>query len=222
MITRLILAMLVSIAAWAQAAKPERFATAIAAFLEQDKVSAPPRGGILFIGSSIFRQWKNLGEQMAPLPVFNRAFGGSQTTDILHYMDQVALPYVPRMIVYYCGSNDVNAGRTAGEIAQGYREFAARVHAKLPETRIYYVSILRAPQKKDRWDVVDAANSMVESFSKTDPRLGYIDANPAVFHTSGQPRIDLYQKDLLHYLEPAYVEFTAIIRPVIERSWKSR
>ena len=219
---RLTIAIMLAVAAWGQAAKPERFASAIAAFLEEDKVNAPPKGGILFIGSSIFRQWKNLGEQMAPLPVFNRAFGGSQTTDILHYMDKVALPYAPRMIVYYCGSNDVNAGRTAGEIAQGYREFAARVHAKLPETWIYFVSILRAPQKKDRWAVVDTANSIVESFSKTDPRLGYIDANPAVFNSSGQPRIELYQKDLLHYLEPAYVEFTAIIRPVIERSWKSR
>ena len=122
---------------WGQAAKPERFAATIAAFVENDKVNPPPKGGILFIGSSIFRQWKNLGEQMAPLPVFNRAFGGSQTNDILHYMDQVVLPYAPRIIVYYCGSNDVNAGIPASEITLRYSTFVDRVHEKLPETRIF-------------------------------------------------------------------------------------
>lgn len=207
---------------WGQAAKPERFAATIAAFVENDKVNPPPKGGILFIGSSIFRQWKNLGEQMAPLPVFNRAFGGSQTNDILHYMDQVVLPYAPRIIVYYCGSNDVNAGIPASEITLRYSTFVDRVHEKLPETRIFYVSINRAPQKREKWDVVDTANTIVELKSRTDKRLGYIDVNVALFDKSGRPRLELYQKDQLHFLEPAYVEFAAIIRPVIERSWNTR
>lgn len=200
-------------------ANPARHAPAIAKFLEQDQKLAPPKDGILFIGSSIFRQWKNLSEQMAPLPAYNRAFGGSQTHDILHYMDKVVLPYSPQVIVYYCGSNDVNAGKSATEIVQGYTEFVERVHARLPKTRILYASILKAPQKKDRWDVVDTANQIIESFSKSDPRLGFIQLNTAVFDRAGQPRLELYQKDMLHYLEPAYAEFTAVIRPVVERAF---
>ncbi|MBL8240624.1 MAG: hypothetical protein JNM66_24610 [Bryobacterales bacterium] len=207
---------------WGQAAKPERFAAAIESFLESDKHNPPPKGGILFIGSSIFRQWKTLEQQMAPLPVFNRAFGGSQTNDILHYMDQVVLPYAPKIIVYYCGSNDINAGLEAEAIAQRYATFADRVHARLPETRIFFVAINRAPQKRAKWDVVDAANGIVERRSRTDRRLGYIDVNPALFDKAGQPRLELYQKDQLHFLEPAYAEFTAIIRPVIERAWNTR
>jgi hypothetical protein len=222
MILRLAVSLLLAIPVFAAEAKPERYAAAIQAFLEQDKADPPPKGGILFIGSSIFRQWKSLGEQMAPMPVFNRAFGGSQTNDILHYMDQVVLPYAPKIIVYYCGSNDVNAGIPATEIAGRYSTFVKRVHAQLPSTRIFYVSINRAPQKKDHWDVVDAANGAVAAFTKTDSRLGYIDVNPALFDTAGQPRVELYQKDMLHFLEPAYVEFTAIIRPVIEAAWNSR
>jgi lysophospholipase L1-like esterase len=222
MMMRLAASLLLAIPVFAADAKPERFAPAINAFLEQDKMDPPAKGGILFIGSSIFRQWKSLGEQMAPLPVLNRAFGGSQTNDILHYMDQVVLPYAPRIIVYYCGSNDVNAGIPATEIAGRYATFAKRVHAQLPATRIFYVSINRAPQKKERWDVVDAANRMVVDFTQKDARLGYIDVNPALFDAAGQPRVELYQKDLLHFLEPAYVEFTAIIRPVIDAAWKAR
>lgn len=219
---RLIPIAFLAVAGWGQNAKPERFAAAIAALEEQDKSAPPAKGAILFIGSSIFRQWTNVAEHMAPLPVFNRAFGGSQTNDILYYMDRIVLPYEPRMIVYYCGSNDVNAKIPAQEIAGRYFQFVERVHARLPETKIFYVSINRAPQKQANWDVVDAANAMVEKRSKLDARLGYIDVNPALFGKDGAPRVELYQKDMLHFLAPAYLEFTAIIRPVIEKAWKTR
>ena len=222
MILRLAVSLLLTVPLGGAEAKPERYAEAIHTFLEQDKVNPPPAGGILFIGSSIFRQWKSLGQQMAPLPVFNRAFGGSQTNDILHYMDKVVLPYAPKIIVYYCGSNDVNAGIGADVIAKRYEEFVKRVHAQLPGTRIFYVSINRAPQKRDRWDVVDAANRLVADYTKSDARLGYIDVNPVLFDAAGQPRVELYQKDMLHFLEPAYTEFTAVIRPVIQSAWKTR
>jgi len=44
-----------------------RFEEAIQAFLAADRVSPPPKHAILFVGSSIFRQWTNVAEQMAPL-----------------------------------------------------------------------------------------------------------------------------------------------------------
>jgi hypothetical protein len=83
------------------------FGDEIDRFVAQDRISPPPEGAILFIGSSIFVEWKDLRMQMAPLPVINRAFGGAQTWEVLHYMDRIVLPYKPKIIVYYCGSNDV-------------------------------------------------------------------------------------------------------------------
>ena len=199
--------------------KAPRFAGEIEAFLKADRIQPPPTNGILFIGSSIFRRWTNLQQQMAPLPVYNRAFGGSQTPEVLAYMDQIVLPYAPRMIVYYCGSNDIGAGRTAEQIADGFLQFVARVHQQLPATRIFYVSINRAPQKQDQWDVVDAANFAVKAYCAKDKKLEYIDVNPALFDSAGQPRLDLYLPDKLHFKEPAYDDFTAIIKPALEKAW---
>ena len=198
---------------------PQRFEKDIDAFLAADKTNPPPKDGILFIGSSIFRLWTKLPAQMAPLPVYNRAFGGSLTTDQLFYMDKIVLPYEPRIIVYYCGSNDVNAERKAGEIFDGFRVFAERVHAKLPQTRIFYVSINRAPQKKEKWAVVDAANKLARDYCAKNQELAYIDVNPALFDRNGKPRIELYQPDKLHFKEPAYDGFTAIIKPILTRAW---
>jgi hypothetical protein len=197
-----------------------RFADQINAFLDQDRTAPPQKEAILFIGSSIFRQWTNVKEHMAPLPVFNRAFGGSRTWEVLHYMDRVVLPYRPRIIVYYTGSNDVNAGERAPAIAGRIKAFVSKAHAALPETLIYFVAINRSPDKRDRWNVVDAVNADLKALSATTPYLRYIDLNPALFDSRGEPRTELYLPDGLHFHPPAYDLFAAIIKPVLTEAWQ--
>ena len=196
-----------------------RFEKDIQAFEQADKASPPPQGGILFVGSSIFRLWTGLQAHMAPLPVFNRAFGGSRTAEQLHYMDRIVLPYRPRVVVYYCGSNDVNANESAEAIASRYQEFSERIRVALPETRVYFASIIKAPQKRDRWEVVEAANARVRDFSARTPGRFFIDLHPALEQAPGQPRMDLYLADQLHYLPPAYDRMAEVIKPILATAW---
>lgn len=197
----------------------DRFQASIDAFVAADALAPPKPQGILFIGSSIFRQWTSLTSDFAPLPVFNRAFGGSRTIEVLHYADTLVLPYRPRLIVYYCGSNDINADVRPQQILANFQAFAAKVHQALPGTRIVYASILRAPQKKDRWDWVDEANRLISLYCSREAFLAFVDINPAVINPDGSPRMELYKADKLHYLSPAYVGFTGILKPVVTRLW---
>jgi lysophospholipase L1-like esterase len=197
------------------------FGWEIERFLEEDRKTPPPRGAILFIGSSIFREWADLKAQMAPLPVINRAFGGSRTWEVLHYADKIVLPYKPKVIVYYCGSNDIGSGASAAQVAAGFQAFVDKVAASLPATRTFFVSINKAPEKQGVWSVVDDANSRIRDYATRNPRLGYIDVNPVLFDAAGKPRLDLYREDELHLRPPAYVEFAKIIRPPVERAWKA-
>ena len=204
----------------APAGQEMRFADQIKAFLDQDAVTPPPKEAILFIGSSIFRQWTNVKEHMAPLPVFNRAFGGSRTWEVLHYMDQIVLPYRPRIIVYYTGSNDVNAGEPAPAIAGRIKAFVAKTHSALPDTRTYFVAINRSPDKRERWNVVDAVNADLKALAATTPYLRYIDLNPVLFDARGEPRTELYRPDGLHFHPPAYDLFAGIIKPGLTEAWQ--
>ncbi len=210
-----------AVAAQAPAGQEIRHAAAIQAYLDADRTTPPPQEGVLFIGSSIFRQWTNVAEHMAPLPAFNRAFGGSRTWEILHYMDRVVLPYRPKVIVYYCGSNDVNADQPAGETVARFEQFVARVHDALPETRVIFVSVNKAPQKRDQWDVVEAINRGVKAMAAASPTLDYVDVNPALFDANGEPRMELYRPDGLHFHPPAYDEFARIIKPVVQAAWEA-
>lgn len=200
--------------------RPIGYAQDIRGFLERDKTDPPPRDAILFIGSSIFRQWTNVREHMAPLPVFNRAFGGSRTWEVLHYMDQIVLPYRPRIVVYYTGSNDVNAGESAPDIVSRITAFVERTHTALPETRVYFVAINKSPDKRDRWNVVDAVNNELRAMATRTPHLKYIDLNPVLFDAKGEPKTELYRPDGLHFHPPAYDLFAGIIKPVLTEAWR--
>ena len=197
-----------------------RFASAIQAFLDNDRIDPPPQHGILFIGSSIFRQWTTVADDMAPLPVFNRAFGGSRTWEVNAHMDRIVLPYKPRIIVYYCGSDDVNAFESADAIFGRFRQFQIRVARALPDTRVFFFAIHRSPEKRDRWDVVDEANAKIKQHAYATKNLDYIEANTALFDANDEPRIALYRDDGLHFHPPAYAEFTKLIKPVLERAWQ--
>lgn len=56
---------------------------------------------VLFFGSSSIRLWKSLQEDMAPLKVVNRGYGGAQLRDIHYNYETVLADYRPRAFVFY-------------------------------------------------------------------------------------------------------------------------
>ena len=193
-------------------------------FAAVDSALPPEKGGILFVGSSIFREWKTVGEQMAPLPVLNRAFGGSRAADQLARFDQLIPVYAPKIVVYYCGSNDLQpwsgvAPEDPPSIFARFRAFAEKVQATQPGTRLVYVSATRSPDRVARWEQVDHYNALVRAYCTATPHHTFIDSNPAFVDTDGHPRLELYVADKLHFKPAAYVLFTALIKPVLTRLW---
>jgi len=161
--------------------------------------SSPQHEGIVFVGSSIFRYWTQLAEQMEPLPVLNRAIAGTVTQDMLDGMEQLVLRYHPRMVVYYCGSNDISAGESAEAILERTRRFVEILHQKSPNTFFYYTAIQKAPEKRARWNVVEAVNREMERYSRQSDKVGFIDLNPVLFAAQGNLRDDLFLPDGLHF-----------------------
>jgi lysophospholipase L1-like esterase len=197
------------------------FESDIQAFADTDHLHPPQPGGILFVGSSIFRLWTNVVDAMKPLPVLNRAFGGSRTGDQLARFDQVVAPYAPKVIVYYCGSNDLKAGDAPEAIFERFKQFSERVHQTLPATRLLFVSSTRSPDRTARWDQVDRYNALVRDYCAASPNRTFIDINPLLFDASGQPRRELYESDQLHLQPAAYAEMAARIKPILAATWEA-
>jgi lysophospholipase L1-like esterase len=183
-------------------------------------VSAAPAGPIVFVGSSIFHRWTALSTQMAPLPIVNLAFDGAQTGDMLRLVDARVVPYKPRVVAYYCGSNDVDTGESPEEIFDRIRQFIVRIRTALPDVRIVFVSVIRAPEKQSRWDAVDDVNRRVQAYAAGMRGIEFVDVNPLVFTADGTPRFDLYLSDQLHFRPKAYEAFAAALKPVLTNAFE--
>jgi lysophospholipase L1-like esterase len=208
------------IIAWAGLAIPARAQTALPS--PENRTVSPEHGGIVFTGSSIFRFWTHLTEQMAPLPVLNRAIPGTVTQDMLNRIGQLVLQYQPRIVVYYCGSNDISSGEDAPGIVRRTKQYVQVLHDKLPNTFFFYTSIQKAPEKRARWDVVEAVNQEMERYSHEAVNVGYIDLNPVLFDSHRNIREDLFLADGLHFRpdSTAYQEFSQIVKPILTKAWE--
>jgi lysophospholipase L1-like esterase len=153
--------------------------------------------------------------------VITRAFDGFQTGDVLNIMDRAVLPFRPRVVVYYCGSNDVDTGEPTERIAGRIQQFVERVHAALPSTRIVFVSVNRSPQQQDVWTSIDAINHQVEAYAASHPYVQYVDVNRALADADGTPRLELFQPDERHLRPAGYEAYTRVLKPILTTAFAS-
>ena len=195
---------------------PERFEERILAFEIQDRDMPPPEGAIVFVGSSSIRFWDTLHEDMAPLTVINRGFGGSWMNDAVHYVDRVVINYRPRAIALYEGDNDVGAGGVPPEeFLAGFQTFVSRVHESLPETRIYFLAIKPSILRWDNWARMNRANELVRAECETDPLLTYVDVATPMLSRHGSPFEDIFVEDMLHMNAKGYAIWKDAVRPIM-------
>jgi lysophospholipase L1-like esterase len=128
-----------------------KWETEIRTFEAADKTNPPPKGAILFIGSSSILLWKTLAGDFSEHKVINRGFGGSQIIDSVNFAGRIVLPYRPRMVVLYAGGNDINSGKSPEQVFADFQAFVKKVHATLPETRIAYIPLRPTQRDGRRW-----------------------------------------------------------------------
>jgi lysophospholipase L1-like esterase len=193
--------------------KPSRFEQDIRHFENRDKTNPPEKGAILFVGSSSFRGWKTLAEDMVPLKVINRGFGGSEMTDVLYYFDRIVTPYQPPKIVVYEGDNDIARGKTPEQFLNDCQTFVEKVHAVLPNTIIYFLSLKPSPKRSHLWETRQNANALLAEYTKKYDFIEFIDISDAMFDKFGQVRQDIFQSDELHLNMTGYQIWKIIIKP---------
>lgn len=186
--------------------------------IEAFEVSAQkphPENAIVFVGSSSIRLWGSLAEDMAPIPVIQRGFGGAKLNDVVHYAERLVSVYQPTAVVIFAGTNDISSRsiKTPQQLLNSYQQFVTKVRADSPELPIYYIAITPSPMRWQVWPNAQAVNAVIESYSQRTPGLFYIDTGPALMDAEGKPDVDNYAFDTLHLSDKGYSQWTAIIRP---------
>ncbi len=184
---------------------------------------APAPGGILLVGSSIIRKWATHARDLAPLPVTNRGFGGSRTADQLFFFDQIVPSSRASLVVWYCGSNDVNGNKSSEEINRNTKVWIERTQTALPQARILLVSVIRAPQKREEGKLlpVDEVNKGLLALAGSIKGVTYADVNPAMETPAGEAVAECYLPDKLHLTEEGYRRLALVLKPIIEKNWRA-
>ena len=191
-----------------------RYEKEVAAFEAQDRANPPPRGQIVFVGSSTIVDWDPI-RYFPDLKIINRGLWGSALIDTVRLVDRIVLPYEPRLVVIYAGDNDIDAGFTSEDVAIQVERFAKAVHAKLPQTRIVFIGIKPSPS---RWLTIDRArttNEMIRDVCSRDDRLAYLDIDGVMLGWDEKPRRELYLSDGLHLSPQGYQLWTTLLRPLL-------
>jgi lysophospholipase L1-like esterase len=194
-----------------------RFEKEVLAYEAADLKSPPPKGQIVFAGSSSIVDW-DAGRYFPDLRIVNRGLWGSALADAVRLVDRLILPHAPRTVVLYAGDNDIDAGMTTENVAVQFERFVRAIHAKLPQTRIVYIGIKPSPQ---RWITIDrmrAANAMIRQFCSRDDRLAFIDVDGVMLGWDEKPRAELYMPDGLHLSAQGYQLWTMLLRPFLAGS----
>lgn len=195
--------------------KAQPFAEEIAAFKRQDSASFPGKGKILFVGSSSFRLWKDIGSDFPGYPVINRGFGGSTLPDVLQYAEDIIFPYDPKQIVIYCGENDFAASDSLypSQVAQRFFDLFRLIRSRYPKVSIVYVSMKPSPSRQHLMAKFNVANVMIKSFLHKKKRTVFIDVYKAMLTKEGTPREDIFLQDNLHMNKEGYAIWQKLIEP---------
>jgi lysophospholipase L1-like esterase len=185
----------------------------IAAFERADREAPPPRDAILFVGSSSIRFWDGLADDMSPMVVIRRGFGGAKLSDLVHFVDRIIIPYAPRAIVIHAGGNELtdapgNRQRTPEEARADFRSLVERIRASLPDAPIYYLALRPSGLPGAR----DLFLELVRAEIEAQPGLHYLDAGAGLALADGSPDPRLIRWDFIHLNRAGYAVWAPPVR----------
>ncbi len=206
-----------------QVAHLDRYEQEIQKFEEADKAKMPAKSGILFVGSSSIRMWQSAEKDFAPMPVLNRGFGGSTLPEVTYYAERIIVKYQPRLIVFYCGENDIVEGAAPAVAFQNFKKLCGILEQKMPATPMLFISQKPSNDRWKIWKEIDQYNDMVRQFALSRPNLlRFADVRELMKTSSGTPDSSLFLPDQLHLNEKGYQKWVALLKPVISEMYEGK
>lgn len=167
---------------------------------------------IVFTGSSSIRMWKNLETMFPNHQIINSGFGGSQSSDLYQYYQELILKYNPKKVFIYEGDNDVASKKRTKDIIANTRQIVSKIKENNNATQVV---IIAAKPSIARWNLKRRylrLNRAFEKLCEQDSSLEY--ANVWDVMLDGKKvRQDIFIGDGLHMNSKGYDLWFSVIQP---------
>ena len=174
---------------------------------------------VLFLGSSSFRLWDTIQEDLAPVKVVKRAYGGARFRDLAIYTPElIAGLRFSKAVIFI--ANDITGKDSEDTDPETTSKLARLVIAQLrsehPEVPIHLVAVTPTPVRYKHWPRIQVTNRMLRKIAETTPDVFYIPTAYAFLDRDGHPRAELFKEDRLHLNSIGYQIWARILLGAFE------
>lgn len=188
-------------------------------FKTLDAVTTYTPGSILFLGSSSIRLWDSLEEDMAPIPVIQRGYGGAHFRDLIFFIDTILNQHDLSMVVCFV-ANDISQSKSdesTEKILKNFDYVMRRIRKKHPAIPIVQLSITPTESRWHLWPQINDLNAGLKTYCESHDNTYFLETTPHFLNTEGFPKKELFRKDKLHLNKAGYALWKTLIKPELER-----
>ena len=187
-----------------RAQDPQRFEEDVMSIqMKYDTLWDSSRETLVFTGSSSIRLWENLQDRFPSYQIINTGFGGSESTDLLAFLDELVLQYKPSTVFIYEGDNDIERKKKPAEILRVTGEIVSRIKQEESTNSIVIIS---AKPSISRWHLRRKYRRLNRKFKKMcekDPVMEFANIWDPMLENKKLKK-DLFIEDGLHLNEKGY------------------
>ena len=175
-----------------------------------------PDNPIAFYGSSSFRIWGSIAEDLGSLDIVNLGFGGGTYLSARHYMHQLLVPLKPNRVVLYFGENDIASdGLKAQTSLRHLHDLRDGIYRALPQADVFVVAIKHSPARWIYRHEFDLFNQMSRDWCNSSERTTWLDPNAGLIGENGLPMFRYYLPDLVHLNAAGYAVWSEALRKTL-------
>ena len=172
---------------------------------------------IVFTGSSSIRLWNDLQDRFPDKQILNTGFGGSQSSDLELYMDELILDYNPNKVFIYEGDNDISSKRRPKAIIGTFVNILEYLQEKRPEMEIVLIS---AKPSISRWHLKRKylrLNKKMKKLAAALPHVHFVDVWTIMLNKRKLKK-NLFIEDGLHMNEKGYDLWYAVLKEYVNNN----
>ncbi|GJM62784.1 GDSL-type esterase/lipase family protein [Persicobacter diffluens] len=187
-----------------QEINPQLFEKEIQQIEAMLKSQAHSENCIAFFGSSTFRMWSTMAEDLNPYPVLNLGFGGSSFPYAIYYFDRLFKDFRPKAIMFYFGDNDLGRGDSPNAIRKNFLRLCELIMdkwQKMPPFSI--ISVKPSVEKAHMLDKIAQTNALLQHEARA-LNGKWVNIYEKMLNENGGANSALYLADGLHLNETGY------------------
>ena len=175
---------------------------------------------ILCLGSSSFRLWDTIAEDMAPYKIVRRAYGGAKYCDLAIHSPQLINGLRFHAAMIFIG-NDITGNakdKTPEEVARLAKIVMDTVRTQRPDAPVFLIAVTPSPSRFQHWPKITLANQSLEKLAAIEMNTVYVATQNKYLNPQGEPRPELFVKDRLHQNKDGYAIWSSVFKDSLEKN----